>query len=65
MSSFAYDSLMITFEQFINERLIHGRSYFTREDALKCLGLKPQALSTAITRQIKKRGWQILAMAST
>ena len=33
----------------------HGRAYFAREEALAVLGLKPEALSVAVTRLVKKR----------
>jgi len=46
---------MISLEQFVDDRLIHGRAYFSREEALDALGLKPEALAAAITRLVKKR----------
>jgi predicted transcriptional regulator of viral defense system len=46
---------MISLEKFIDDRLIHGRAYFSREEALSTLGLKSEALSAAITRLVKKR----------
>lgn len=55
MSSFAYDQGMASLEQFVDDRLIHGRAYFSREEALAALGLKPAALAAAISRLIKKR----------
>lgn len=55
MSSIAYDSGMASLEQFVDNRLIHGRAYFSREEALAALGLKPPALAAAISRLIKKR----------
>jgi len=45
---------MSSLEQFTDDRLAHGRSYFTREEALASLALKPQALAASITRMIKK-----------
>jgi predicted transcriptional regulator of viral defense system len=54
MSSFAYDMGMIYLDQFVDDRLIHGRAYFSREEALGELGLKSEALSAAITRLVKK-----------
>lgn len=55
MSGFAYDLGMISLEQFVDDRLIHGRAYFSREEALDALDLKPEALTAAITRLMKKR----------
>ena len=46
---------MPTLEQYIDDRLIHGRAYFSREEALVALDLKPEALTAAITRLMKKR----------
>jgi predicted transcriptional regulator of viral defense system len=46
---------MASLEQFIDERLIHGRAFFSREEALIALKLKPAALAAAITRLVKKR----------
>jgi predicted transcriptional regulator of viral defense system len=45
---------MISLDQFINDRLLHGRAYFTREQALNAVGLKPEGLTAAITRLVKK-----------
>ncbi len=55
MSSFAYDLGMVSLEQFVDDRLIHGRAHFSREDALAALDLKPEAMAAAVTRLIKKR----------
>jgi hypothetical protein len=44
MSSFAYDLGMASLEQFIDDRLIHGRAHFFREEALAALDLKPLPL---------------------
>ena len=41
-------------EQFVNDRLAHGRGYFTREEALSAFTSTPVALSAALTRQVKK-----------
>ena len=46
---------MPALEQFIDERLVHGRAYFSREEALVTLDLKPDALASALTRLVKKR----------
>jgi predicted transcriptional regulator of viral defense system len=54
-SSFAYDPGVPSLEQFIDSQLAHGRAYFTRKEVLAALDLKPEALSAAITRLVKKR----------
>ena len=54
-SSFAYDLAVSSVEQFIDNKLVHGRAYFSREEALAALDLKPDALAAAITRLLKKR----------
>ncbi len=47
---------MPSVEQFLNDRLVHGRAYFSREEASAALGLKPEALAATLTRLVKKRG---------
>ena len=46
---------MASLDLFIEDRLIHGRAYFSREEAQAALDLKPAALSAAMTRLIKRR----------
>ena len=46
---------MASFELFVEDRLIHGRAYFSRDEAQAALDLKPEAMSTAMTRLIKRR----------
>ena len=46
---------MASLEQFIDDRLAHGRAHFSREEVLAALDLKPEALTSAITRLVKKR----------
>jgi predicted transcriptional regulator of viral defense system len=46
---------MTSLEQFTNDRLAHGRTYFTREEALATLGIQPPTLAASITRMIKRR----------
>ena len=46
---------MPSLEQFIDDRLVHGRAHFSREEAQAALDLKPEALTNAVTRLIKKR----------
>ena len=53
--TFAYDLGMASLEQFINDRLAQGRAHFSREEALAALALKPEALTSTVTRLIKKR----------
>ena len=55
LSDFAYDLGMASLEQFVDDRLVHGRAYFSREEVLSALDLKPDTLVAAITRLIKKR----------
>ena len=45
---------MSMIEQFINNRLIEGRAFFTREEALIAIGGTSGALSAVLNRQIKK-----------
>jgi predicted transcriptional regulator of viral defense system len=44
----------ISLDQFIDGQLMRGRAYFSRDEALAALDLKPAALAAAATRQIKK-----------
>jgi len=44
MSSFAYGLGMASLEQFIDDRFIHGRAHFSREESLAALDLKPLPL---------------------
>jgi predicted transcriptional regulator of viral defense system len=46
---------MASLAQFVDDRLVHGRAHFSREEAQSALGLKPNALAAAITRLIKKQ----------
>lgn len=46
---------MSSLEQFVDDRLVRGRSYFSREEVEVALDLKPAALTDAITRLVKKR----------
>ena len=46
---------MASLDHFVDEQLIHGRAYFSREEAFAALALKPEALAAAITRLVKKR----------
>ncbi len=45
---------MPSLEQYLDDRLAHGRSYFSREEALKALGATPRNLAAAATRLINK-----------
>ena len=55
VSVFAYDLGMDGLFEFVNDRVAHGHAYFSRAEALSALGLKPAALTAAITRLIKKK----------
>ncbi len=46
---------MASLESYLDELLSRGRAYFSREEALAALGLKPPALAAAITRSVNKR----------
>ena len=46
---------MALLDQFINDRLLHGRAHFDREEALAAVALKPESLTAAITRLVNKR----------
>jgi predicted transcriptional regulator of viral defense system len=46
---------MASLEQFVDDRLVNGRAYFSREEALDALHLRPEALASAITRLTRKR----------
>jgi predicted transcriptional regulator of viral defense system len=46
---------MGSLEQFVDGRLVRGRSYFSREEVEVALDLKAAALTDAITRLVKKR----------
>ncbi len=54
MSVFAYNWGMSTLEYYLDEQLGRGRSYFSREEALKALGVTAGALTAAATRLNKK-----------
>ncbi len=46
---------MSSLDKFVDDRLIHGRSYFSREEVLAALDLNSESLTAAITRLVKKR----------
>ena len=46
---------MSSLDQFVEDRLVQGRAHFSREEVQAALGLKPAALTDAITRLVKKR----------
>lgn len=41
-------------DSYLDDRLIHGRAWFLRDEALAALGLSSAALSAALARQAKK-----------
>lgn len=46
---------MSSLDQYLDEKLAHGRSYFSKEEALKALGLTAEAFTAQATRLIKKQ----------
>jgi predicted transcriptional regulator of viral defense system len=46
---------MASLDSYLDDLLARGRGYFSQDEALAALGLKPSALAAAITRAIKKR----------
>lgn len=46
---------MASLDQFVDDRLLHGRAHFNREEALAAVDLKPDGLTAAITRLVKKQ----------
>ena len=55
MSSFAYDWGMVSIDQYLDDRLAHGRGYFSREEAQHAVDLTPSAFAVAVTRLKKKK----------
>lgn len=45
---------MASLDQYLNEQLSRGRAYFSREEALKALGLSPEAFIAAASRLARK-----------
>src|SRR5271170_4790388 len=45
---------MVSLEQYLDERLVHGRSYFVGNEACSALGVSQRNFSAAITRLINK-----------
>lgn len=45
---------MLSLEQYLDDCLAHGRSYFSREEALKALSVVPRNFAAAATRLITK-----------
>ncbi|MHB8422786.1 MAG: type IV toxin-antitoxin system AbiEi family antitoxin domain-containing protein [Leptospirales bacterium] len=46
---------MVSLDQFVDDRLLHGRANFNREEALAAVDLNPDGLTAAITRLVKKQ----------
>jgi hypothetical protein len=46
---------MAALDSYLDGLLARGRAYFSRDEALAALGLKPSALAAVITRAINKR----------
>lgn len=55
LSVFAYVLGMTALERFVDDRLIHGKATFSREDAEAALDLSQDALTAALTRLIKRK----------
>ncbi len=45
---------MTSLDKFIDDRLLHGRAYFDREEVLSAVDLKQASLTAAISRLVKK-----------
>lgn len=45
---------MASLDKYLDELLSHGRAYFSREEALKALGLSPEAFIAAVARLARK-----------
>src|SRR5271168_3672330 len=45
---------MVSLEQYLDERLVHGRSYFVGNEARSALGVSQRNFAAAITRLINK-----------
>ena len=46
---------MLSLESYLDRRLAQGRAYFSRDDAIKSLGLSSSAFTAAAQRQVKKQ----------
>ncbi len=46
---------MALLDQYLDQQLARGRAYFSRQEALRALGLVPQNFAAAISRLIRKR----------
>ena len=46
---------MASLETYLDDLLARGRAYFSRDEVVAALGLKPSALAAAITRSVNKR----------
>jgi len=55
LSCFEYDWGVASLDQYLDQQLARGRAYFSREEALRALGLVPQSFAAAISRLIRKR----------
>jgi predicted transcriptional regulator of viral defense system len=55
---------MRSLEQYLDDSLVHGRRYFSREEAHEALSIAPRNLAAAATRMIKKGRLAKLATAS-
>ena len=46
---------MASLDRFVDDRLVHGRAYFDRDEARAAINLNPESLTAAITRLVKKQ----------
>ena len=46
---------MVSLDQFVDDRLLHGRAHFDREEVLAAVDLNPEGLTASITRLVKKQ----------
>ncbi|MHB1512776.1 MAG: type IV toxin-antitoxin system AbiEi family antitoxin domain-containing protein [Acidiferrobacter sp.] len=54
VSVFVYGPAIIPLDQFVDDRLLHGRAYFNREEVQAVVKLRPESFTAAITRLVKK-----------
>lgn len=54
LSIYAYNWGMASLDKYLDEQLSHGRAYFSREEAVKALGLSSEAFVAAAARLARK-----------
>ncbi len=55
---------MVSVESYLDDLLARGRAYFSRDEAVAALGLKPSALAAAIPVRSTGAAWRTLGTAS-